>query len=346
MNRVILTAVVCVAVVCGLTAAEAPATNAASGKPKIKFDQTVYDFGKTSQVEKVSGTFVFRNVGDADLKMGKPTTSCGCTVAGVKPEVLKPGEKGELSFSLNLGRNKATLVKQITVECNDPDSPKTVLTVKADYTPLYEITPVNFYFTLHKGDKTNVTARVTRTDGKSFTVTKVKPTQTWIEATSEPDTSSTTPAVRITATLKPDGTPRYFTEFVNAFIDNSDQPAFNVTLSGRLLGDLSLTPESLYWPITDPDKALTKKTIIVKSSLADSLEVKNVSSTLKDLTLEVVPKEDGKTAEVVAKLTGVPDKTTNGVIRFETNVPSQPRVEVPVWINIVKPMPRPAVKPQ
>src|SRR6476469_6088604 len=94
---------------------------AAAGKPKIKFDQTTYDFGKTSQVERVSGTFTFQNVGDADLKMGKPSTSCGCTVAGVKPEILKPGEKGELSFSLNLGRNRAVLQKQITVESNDPE---------------------------------------------------------------------------------------------------------------------------------------------------------------------------------------------------------------------------------
>jgi Protein of unknown function (DUF1573) len=338
MKKGIFAAAVCLGVVYGLTAVEeAPKdTKATSGKPKIKFDQTVYDFGKTSQVERVSGTFRFQNVGDGVLKVGKPTASCGCTVAGVKPDVLQPGEKGELSFTLNLGRTRALLQKQITVDSNDPDSPKTLLTVKADYTPLYDVMPVSFFFNLRKGETTNITAKVTRTDGKPFTVAKIKPTQTWIEAKAELEPNSTNQSVRITATLKPEGSPRYFSEFLNVFVDESEQPAFNVTFSGRLLGDLTMTPESLYWPITDPDKALTTRRIVVKSSLPDKLEVKNVSSTLKDLNLEAVPKEDGKTLELVAKLISIPDRTTNGVIRFETNVPSQPKVEVPVWINVIK----------
>jgi hypothetical protein len=195
---------------------------------------------------------------------------------------------------------------------------------------------VSFYLNVHKGESTNITAKVTRTDGKPFKVAKLKPSQSWIEAKFEPEPNSTNQTVRIDATLKPDGSPRYFTEFINVFVDESEQPAFNVTLSGRLLGDLTMTPESLYWPITDPDKALTTRRIVIKSSLADKLEVKNMTSSLKDVTVESVSKDDGKTLEIVAKLASVPDKTTNGVIRFETNVPSQPKVEVPVWINIVK----------
>jgi len=340
MKRLVFLAAVWLGAISGILAAEEAAKDAAkpaaAGKPKIKFDQTTYDFGKTSQVERVTGTFTFQNVGDADLKMGKPSTSCGCTVAGVKPEVLKPGEKGELTFTLNLGRNRATLQKNITVESNDPDSPKTVLTVKADYTPLYEITPVSFYLNMRKGETTNLTAKVTRTDGKPFTVAKIKPSQTWIEAKATPEPNSTNQAVRIDATLKPDGSPRYFTEVLNVFVDESEQAAFTVTFSGRLMGDLTLTPESLYWPITDADKAQAPRRIIVRSSLAEKLDIKNITSTLKDVTIEAVPKEDGKTLELVAKLGTIPDKTTNGVIRFDTNIPSQPKVEVPIWINIVK----------
>src|SRR6476619_1745054 len=77
------------------------------GTPKIQFDQTVYDFGKTSQVERVTGTFTFKNAGDGVLKINKPTTSCGCTVASLKSDVLQPGEKGELTFTLNLGDRKS-----------------------------------------------------------------------------------------------------------------------------------------------------------------------------------------------------------------------------------------------
>jgi Protein of unknown function (DUF1573) len=337
MTKRIITAAICIGGIYGVMAAEG-APKAASGIPKIKFDRTAYDFGKTSQVERVSGTFTFRNVGDGVLKLGRPTTSCGCTVAGVKPNVLQPGEKGELDFTLTLPQTKAVLHKQIVVDSNDPASPRTVLSIKADYTPLYDVTPVNFYMTLRQGASTNVVARVTRTDGKAFTVTKIQPTQSWIQAKAEPDPNSTSakPSVRISATLKPEGSPRYFTEFLQVYVDNSPKPEFLMTISGRLMGDLTLTPESLYWPITDPDRALTTRHVIIRSALPDRLQIKNLSSTVQNLNLEAVPREDGKTLELVAKLATIPDRTTNGIIRFETNVPSQPTVVVPVWINVIK----------
>jgi hypothetical protein len=124
---------------------------------------------------------------------------------------------------------------------------------------------------------------------------------------------------------------------LNVYTDNGEQPAFSVTLFGRLIGDLTLTPESLYWPITDPEKALTTRRIIVKSNLPDkNLELKNMSSSLGDVNVEASTKDNGKTYELIAKLAAVPSHTTNGFIRFETNLAGQPKVEIPVIINIVK----------
>src|ERR1043166_6995333 len=99
---------------------------------KIQFDKTVYDFGSTSFVDSVTGTFTFQNAGTGELKVGKPQPSCGCTVASVKPEVLKPGEKGELVFKVNIGGARGTLEKHITVPSNDPQSPKVSLSIKAN----------------------------------------------------------------------------------------------------------------------------------------------------------------------------------------------------------------------
>jgi len=349
MNRGLLFTLISLGAICGLAAAEstpptppAGAVKPSAGAPKIKFDKTIYDFGKTSQVEHVTGTFTFQNIGDGVLKLEKPQTSCGCTVAGVKPEVLEPGEKGELTFTLSLGRSRAVLQKMITVTCNDPQTPKTMLTVKADYTPLYDITPVSFNLSIRKGESTNVSVRVTRTDGKKINITKIQPSQSWIEAKFEPGASSasdaTNEAVKVSATLKPEGSPRYFSELVNVYTDNQDQqPAFTVTLFGRLIGDVTLTPESIYWPITDPEKAATTRRIIVRSMLPDkTLELKNMTSTLQDLNVESSTKDNGKTYEIIAKLANVPSHTTNGVIHFDTNVPSQPKVDIPVIINIVK----------
>ena len=87
----------------------------ATNTPKIHFEQTVYDFGKTSFVENVTGTFKFKNVGDDVLKLEAPKPSCGCTIASLKPDTLKPGETGELAFTLSLGSFRAIMEKFPTV---------------------------------------------------------------------------------------------------------------------------------------------------------------------------------------------------------------------------------------
>ena len=58
----------------------------------------VYDFGKTSLVDKVTGRFTIRNTGDEVLNIQPPKPSCGCTVAKLDPNTLKPGEKGTLAM--------------------------------------------------------------------------------------------------------------------------------------------------------------------------------------------------------------------------------------------------------
>ncbi|MHC1767766.1 MAG: DUF1573 domain-containing protein [Verrucomicrobiia bacterium] len=315
--------------------AAAPASNNPSG-PRIKVDKSVYDFGKVSDVDRVNGTFVIENTGDGVLKIGRPTTTCGCTVAGVKPDTLKPGEKAELAFTLALGRSRAIFQKHIVVDSNDPTNPRVTLTVKADYTPLYDTKPLSYYLNLRKGQETNLVTRVTRTDGKVLNVTKVEPTREWIQAKADREPNATENTARILLSLKPDGSPGYFTEYLRVFVDDGKEPAFNLTMTGRILGDLNWTPENLYWPISDANKAVTSRRVVMRTMLENALEVKNVTSSLENLKVEVVKKPDGKSLELVATLTSIPATSVNGMIRLETNVPSQPTVEVPVWINIVQ----------
>src|SRR5437660_1309857 len=68
----------------GLSLAEALPSRAAA--PRIEIETTVHDFGKTSRKEDVTGSFVFRNTGDEELRLDPPTTTCGCTVATLKSD--------------------------------------------------------------------------------------------------------------------------------------------------------------------------------------------------------------------------------------------------------------------
>jgi hypothetical protein len=333
-----------IALLTGALCVPAWATNTA----KIHFEQTVYDFGKTSQVETVTGTFKFKNVGDGVLKIEAPKPSCGCTVASLKPDTLPPGETGELVFTLNLGRSRATMEKIITVKSNDPKTPEVLLTIKVDYTPLYDINPIALAPSVPFGGKaTNLFVTITRTDGKPLGIQRLEPSKPWVTAQVkvEPGAKADASTARILIEVQPDGPPRRFNEYVHVYAaGQSNGPVSVIYVYGQVIGDLSLSPEALYWSLTaaaqtpaEPQEALMVRRLAIRSNNGQAFELKNPKSTVPGIHLELVPKEPGKVYELVAKLSETPGQTLSGNVSFETSVTNQPRIEVPVIVNVFKP---------
>lgn len=318
----------------------------ADGTPKIQFDRIVYDFGKTSYVATVSGVFKFKNVGDGSLKLEPPKPSCGCTVAELKPDTLPPGETGELPFTLNLGFYRATLEKHIAVRSNDPQTPEVSLTIKVDYTPLYDLNPMTLSPNLAYG--VNDTAQfttLTRTDGKPLRIVRLDASKPWITATVEPDAKAPKATARIRVAIQRDGPPRRFNEYVHVFAaEQTSTPIASIYLYGHVMGEVALSPEALYWSITDAAKTplegseeLITRRVTIRSTNGKAFELKNPQSTLKAIKVELVPKEAGKVYELVARVDEVPASTVSGNVSFETSVAAQSRIEVPVIVNVFKP---------
>jgi hypothetical protein len=321
------------------------ATAQAEGKPSIRFEKMVYDFGKTSQVATVSGVFKFKNDGDAILKVEPPAPSCGCTVAGLKPDTLRPGESGELAFTINLGLYRATLEKHIVVRSNDPLTPEVSLTIKADYTPLYDISPMTLAPDLVFGtDEAVQFATLTRTDGKPIRILRLDPSKPWIKAVIEPGAGQDDAATRVRVVIQREGSPRRFSEFIQVYAaGETNTPVASLYVHGRMLGEVSLSPEALYWNITDAAKmpaerpeAQVVQRLAIRSAEGKTIRLKNPQSTIKGLKVELVPKEAGKSYELVARLDEVPAATVSGNVSFETSVADQSRIEVPVIVNVTK----------
>ncbi len=322
-----------------------------AGTPKIQFDKTIYDFGKTSQVQRVAGTFIFTNTGDEVLKLEQPTTSCGCTVATLKTNILQPGERGELGFTLNVGPYRTTLQKYITVPSNDPTNPRVNLTVKAEYVPLYDVTPPMLYVdNLRPGAATNLNVTVKRTDGKKLALTKAEAMNPWVQAKIVPGEGTNEATAKIAVEVKPEGMPRRFYESIRVYSEEAKEPAITISLSGRVVGDVAWNPEMLYWAIGEanlvngqiPEVMATRRMIVTTTAPDKAVEVRNPASTVKQLKLELVPRNPGKQYEVVARLTEMPQSTLSGTISFDTDLPSLPKVTVPVTISV---LPRATAQP-
>jgi hypothetical protein len=318
----------------------------AEGTPRMQFDQTLIDFGKTSQVATVSGTFKFKNTGDGLLKLEPPNPSCGCTIAGLKPDTLKPSETGELAFTLNLGRYRAQMEKHIAVKSNDPQTPEVSLTIKVDYTPLYDISPMALVPNLPLGvDATNQFTTITRTDAKPLRIVRLDTSKPWITAKVEPGAKADDATARIRVTIQREGPPRRFNEFVHVYTaEQTNTPVSSIYLYGQVMGEVSLSPEALYWSVPDVTnksaegaEASVLRRVTIRSADGKAIELKNPQSTIKGVKVELVPKEAGKVYELVARLDDVPASTVSGSVSFETSVTAQPKIEVPVIVNVFKP---------
>jgi hypothetical protein len=218
------------------------------------------------------------------------------------------------------------------------------LTIKVDYTPLYELTPLTLSPHLAFGmNETNAYTTIARTDGKPLQISRLETSQPWIKAElvpgEKPDDNT---SARIRVSLDRDGSPRRFNEYVHIYsAGQSNSPVSSIYIYGEIAGEVALVPEALYWSITDatdpkvqrPESLLTQH-VSIRSASGQPLELKNPQSTIKGVEVKLVPKGDGTDYDLIARLDNVPTSTISGNVSFETSVAAQPRIEVPVIVNV------------
>lgn len=91
----------------------------AKPEPKIKFDETAYNFGTVKEKGgKVTHSFTFTNVGEANLMILDAKADCGCTEPQYPVKPIKPGEKGTIKVTYDPLYRPGPFVKNITVRTN------------------------------------------------------------------------------------------------------------------------------------------------------------------------------------------------------------------------------------
>jgi hypothetical protein len=315
----------------GLSGARAEA----AGTPRIQFNKTVYDFGVTSGVQSVTGTFTFSNTGDAELSIENPKPSCGCTVASVKPDRLKPGESGELVFTLNMYNNAGLLTKTIAVPSNDPNGSNAVLTVQVDNKPKHLLTPTSLTLgDLHAGTVTNVTIELKRTDGKALAFDRAESGGAVDAQVERIDDQTAHLNLKVLAF----GSPRRFTEPVRVYVVGETAPVGTVTIYGRVVGDLAVSPEIMFWGLVNAagmsPEAMTRRVTVTSTKPDQALTISNLTWDVPEMKVDLSTVEKGKSYAIVARLDQPPKESVHGSVSFSTNLSSQPRVVVPVTINV------------
>ncbi len=94
----------------------------AFAQPKIKFDQTTYQFGDIKEEGgKVTGKFEFTNVGDSALVLVSVRPGCGCTAANYTKTPIEPGQRGFIDATYDPRNRPGAFTKSIRVTTNEPE---------------------------------------------------------------------------------------------------------------------------------------------------------------------------------------------------------------------------------
>lgn len=110
------------------TASDKPAVPGSA--PMMVFNEVLHDFGKITQGEKVSYSFVFKNTGGSDLVISSAQGSCGCTVPSYPKEAIKPGQESKIDVLFDSSSKSGLIQKTVTLVTNCNPSTK-MLTISA-----------------------------------------------------------------------------------------------------------------------------------------------------------------------------------------------------------------------
>ncbi len=104
---------------------------AAFAQPKAQFDVKKLDYGVIEKGSDPLRIFKFKNVGTEPLIIKNAKGSCGCTVPKPPKDPIMPGETAELEVRYDTKR-VGKFTKTVTLTTNDPQNPKTVLTIHGE----------------------------------------------------------------------------------------------------------------------------------------------------------------------------------------------------------------------
>jgi hypothetical protein len=313
-----------------------------AGTPKIKFEQTVYNFGTTSLVATVSGVFAFENAGDAELEVKNVVPGCGCTATSIRPATRKlaPGEKGEISFKLDLGASRGRVKKPIAVTCNDPATPTVNLDIDVTVEAVLKAPSQVSLGEMSLRSATNFVVEVQRVDGQPFRLEEVRSTEPLIAAQLDEASRGTGTVARVLVNVKGGGPARMMVGHLNFFLPGIQVPAASTMVTARMVGDLRVVPQQVYWGIGDPAKwpgnspdVTAKRMVRLSGTRSEArFEVGQVTSSLTNVTAEVVTEEKGKAYQVMLRLNSLTGQSQQGTVTIETTMPDYPQVTVPVFV--------------
>jgi len=202
-----------------------------SAPPKIVFQETTHDFGRTAQGTKVTHSYAFRNAGGLDLTIDNVRASCGCTVAAASGRVIPPGGEGSIETMLDTARDSGRKTRTITVYSNDPAQPVTNLSLAGEVDAAVAADPPALYVGhVQRGQTPRNQVRLLVAD--AALVTRAESDGKVLDASLRTTGAGTS----LSVTIKPDAPAGRFKDMVTVRTKSPRQPVVTIPVVGVVDG--------------------------------------------------------------------------------------------------------------
>jgi len=269
------------------TSEQAPAPTEATdrvSRPRIQFEERIYDFGNVGPGTKNLCEFKFTNTGDDVLKIEKVPATCSCTIPTLDKKEYLPGESGTIKVEYRVRKKLGGTARVITVYSNDPVNPKVRLTVKAMVVPKVTARPSNFKLYPAKDNAGCPDIVLTSLDGKAFAIKSFKSTPSGIQADFDPSKKAARfvlkPKVKVHK-LRANSSGR-----IEIVVDHPETQKLEIHFN--VFCKFRISPATIIINDIPPGKSVTKNVWIISDD-EQELEVESARSTRR--TIRVLNEE-------------------------------------------------------
>ena len=265
--------------------------------PVVTVENAVHDFGLMGPNARDKCEFKFTNTGKGTLKIKRVQSTCGCTVPQLKIKEYAPGESGTIGVSFHAPRVKSMVSKHLYIVSNDPKTPRSELTIKAQVAVEVEISPEKVELRLDQDNAGMPNIVVKSLDGREFSVTGVTIPNQVMEIPFD--------AAKKAAefTLEPAADIEKLNQFNTGVIQvETDHPqAGSLTVRYNVKAKFEVSRPRIILQNVEPGVSVTKD-VLIRSNYGDDVEIASVESRNGYMEIESQEK-DGEHLQLLVKIT-------------------------------------------
>ena len=314
------------------------------GPPRAEVEVNTREVRSAAGRGQALATFRVVNSGGRDLVFGKTRASCGCSVVSVEPRVVNPGAEGIVTVRAtpsSVGRRSVS----IGVATNDPKHPELTFAITLIGTrdmPYVAAGSETLSFgPLRRGESAEEVVW--------FSTREQRGSEPWLASfavetpglTLEGGMSEEGPVMggaiirryRYRALLKAQDEPGDLGGDVR-FATKDGSPAHHLPVLGSIQPPVSVRPSRLLATVIPGAEPLRLRLLMEADDPLFTLTAEPISATPDGLTIRRLPMEaTGKVAFEVETGEDHEDGQLDAILRFETNHPDAPQVEVPISLR-------------